>query len=92
MAVQGAAAYWFSDQPKGGCKPPKSWRLLYRAGTEWKPVGATTAYATAENQYCEVRFQPVTTDALRLEVQLEDKFSAGILEWRLLKSTEQKEK
>jgi hypothetical protein len=30
-----------------------------------------------------VTFTPVTTTALRLEVQLQPKFSGGILEWRM---------
>jgi hypothetical protein len=82
--ISGSAVYWFSDQPKGGCKPPKSWRVLYRDGEEWKPVAEPTGYPTAEDKFCEVRFKPVKTSALRVEVQLEDKFSAGILEWRVI--------
>jgi len=30
-----------------------------------------------------VRFKPVETKALRLDVQLQQDFSAGILEWRI---------
>jgi hypothetical protein len=37
--VKGSAVYWYSDEPRGGCKPPKNWRLLYRDGQEWRPVG-----------------------------------------------------
>jgi hypothetical protein len=32
-----------------------------------------------------VKFQPVTTRALRLEVKLEKDYSGGILEWRVAK-------
>src|SRR5262245_36013797 len=82
MTVKGSDVYWFSDQPKGGCKPPKNWRVLYQDGADWKPVAEPSGYPIAEDTFCEVRFKPVRTGALRLEVQLEDKFSAGILEWR----------
>jgi uncharacterized protein len=54
---------------------------LYRDGTEWKPVPEPSGYPLKVDQFCEVRFKPVTTDALRLEVKLEAGFSGGILEW-----------
>ena len=31
-----------------------------------------------------VEFSPVTTDSLRLEVTLQDGYSAGVLEWRIV--------
>jgi hypothetical protein len=84
MTVSSVAVYWFDDTPtKGGCKLPKSWRLLFRDGKEWKPVPEPGQYLVAKDQFCEVKFQPVTTSALRLEVQLEKDYSGGILEWRV---------
>jgi hypothetical protein len=84
MTARGSAVYWYSDQPRGGCKPPKNWRLLYRDGKEWKPVAEPSDYPVAIDKFCEVGFKPVTTSALRLESQLQDGFSAGILEWRVI--------
>jgi hypothetical protein len=85
-AVSSAAIYWFDDTPtKGGCKLPKSWRLLYKDGNAWKPVPEPGEYPVARDQFCEVKFQPVTTRALRLEVKLEKDYSGGILEWRVAK-------
>lgn len=78
-----ARVYWFVDSPPGGCKPPKNWRLLYRDGGAWKPVFGAGDYPLGRDRFCEVRFGPVTTDALRLEVQLEPGFSGGILEWQV---------
>jgi Beta-L-arabinofuranosidase, GH127 middle domain/Beta-L-arabinofuranosidase, GH127 catalytic domain len=84
MAVSSAAVYWFDDTPtKGGCKLPKSWRLLYRDGKDWKPVAEPGKYPVAKDRFCEVKFKEVTTTALRLEVRLEDGYSGGILEWRV---------
>lgn len=83
-AVSSAAVYWFDDTPtRGGCKLPKSWRVLYRDGKDWKPVADAGEYVVAKDKFCEVTFKEVTTGALRLEVQLEKDFSGGILEWRV---------
>jgi len=84
MAVASAQVYWFDDTPsKGGCKLPKSWRVLYKDGKEWKPVEKPSGYPVARDSFCEVKFQEVTTSALRVEVQLEKDYSGGILEWRV---------
>ncbi len=80
-----AEVYWFDDTGRGGCRVPKSWRLLYRDGKEWKPVEGASAYGVEKDKLNRVAFQPVTTTALRLEVQLQPNFSGGILEWRLPK-------
>ncbi|MBX7168883.1 MAG: glycoside hydrolase family 127 protein [Pirellulales bacterium] len=84
-AVARAAVYWFDDTGTGHCKVPASWRLVYRDGDAWRPVElqAGSAYATAVDRYNEIQFAPVETNAVRLEVQLQDGMSAGILEWRL---------
>jgi hypothetical protein len=78
-----AEVYWFDDTGKGGCRVPQSWRLLYKDGDQWKPIAATTDYGVKRDQFNRVTFTPVTTTALRLEVQLQPKFSGGILEWRM---------
>jgi hypothetical protein len=83
MMISSASVYWFDDTPRGGCKLPKSWRLLYKDGKDWKPVEGASDYVVAKDKFCEVKFKEVTTPALRLEVQLEKDFSGGILEWRV---------
>jgi hypothetical protein len=60
---------------------PQSWRLLYKAGAEWKPVQASTAFGTAKDQFNVVRFAPVTTTALRLELLMQPNVSAGVQKW-----------
>jgi DUF1680 family protein len=82
--VAGVEVYWFDDTGRGRCRVPESWKLLYREdGGPWKPVQATSEYGVVKDQYNRLGFQPVTTDALRLEVQLQPEFSGGILEWRV---------
>ena len=81
--VSRAEIYWFDDTGRGQCRLPKSWRLLYRTGDEWKPVSGASAYATEADRYNTVTFDPVETTDLRIEVQLREGFSGGILEWRV---------
>ncbi|MBM4088304.1 MAG: glycoside hydrolase family 127 protein [Planctomycetes bacterium] len=82
-AVSTVSVYWFDDAGRGGCRVPASWRLLYRDGNSWTPVQATGECGTGRDCFNSVSFQPVTTDALRVEVQLQPGFSGGILEWRV---------
>lgn len=81
VSVSEVAIYWFDDTGRGQCRTPKSWRLLYRVADQWKPVTTTSDFGVEKDQFNQVRFTPVTTDALRLEVQLADGFSGGVLEW-----------
>lgn len=80
------SVYWFDDAAgNGGCRVPKSWRLLYKDGDTFKPVITQAAYGTDKDQYNTVTFAPVTTTTLKLEIQLQDGFSGGILEWKVKK-------
>lgn len=79
--VSETAVYWFDDTGIGECRVPKSWRLLYRDGDQWKPVETTDPAGVALNRYNRITFQPITTTALRLEVTLQPTWSAGIQEW-----------
>jgi hypothetical protein len=84
--VSGVSVYWFDDTGKGQCRKPQSWRLLYRDGNEWKPVSAGAAaseYGTKLDTLNRVTFTPVQTTGLRIEVQLKEHFSGGILEWKV---------
>jgi hypothetical protein len=82
-AVSGAKVYWFDDTGVGGCRVPETWRLLYRDGTEWKPVPGVKEYPVAKDKFCEIVFPPVSTTALRLEADLMKGYSSGILEWEV---------
>lgn len=78
-----AEVYWFDDTGRGGCRVPKSWRLLWLDGKDWKPVEAAVAYGVEKDKFNAVAFKPVTTKCIRLEVELQPGFSGGILEWRV---------
>ncbi|MCP5119371.1 MAG: hypothetical protein GY953_51880 [bacterium] len=76
--------YWADDSnTRGRCRIPRSWRVLFRDGQEWRPVEAAAAYGTEIDTFNRVEFQPVETTALRIEAELGPRFSAGIFEWRV---------
>jgi DUF1680 family protein len=80
--VSAVEVYWFDDTGHGGCRVPASWRCVYREGKEWKPVATDAAGGVEKNKFNRLTFQPVTTDGLRIEVQLQKGFSGGVLEWK----------
>jgi hypothetical protein len=83
--VRAVQVYWFDDTSAGGqCRPPDSWRVLYRDGEEWKDVAHAAPYETALDTFNRVSFDPVTTSALRIEAKLKPKYSGGILEWKII--------
>lgn len=82
--VSSVSVYWFDDERRPGqCRVPQSARVLYREGKEWKPVTAQGELGCQIDKLNTLKFEPVTTDALRIEVQLRKDFSGGILEWKV---------
>ncbi len=81
--VSAVEVYWFDDTGRGQCRVPVSWRLLYRKGSEWIPVINKGSYGVEKDTYNRVTFEPIQTTGLRLEIQLQEKFSAGIHEWKV---------
>ena len=80
--VQSATVYWYDDGPWGGCRVPKSWRILYQDGQgKWQPVSGADGYPIDKGSACTVNFDPVKTKAVRLEIVLPDDNSAGLFEW-----------
>ncbi len=81
--IKSTDVYWFDDTGKGQCRVPKSWRAVYRDGAGWKPVDGAGDYEVAPNKFNGMKFKPVKTTAVRLEVDLQPEFSGGILEWKV---------
>jgi hypothetical protein len=73
--------YWFDDTGRGGCKTPKSWRVLYRdASGAFSAVDNTAPYGTEKDRFNEVTFAPVETDAIKIEIVLFENWAAGVQE------------
>jgi hypothetical protein len=76
--------YWWDEAPWGEGRVPSSARLLAHAKDgSWQEVSSPTPLGLAKDCYNELAFAPLTTDALRLEVQVKPKNLAGILEWQV---------
>jgi hypothetical protein len=80
--LSSAQVYWFDDTGAGSCRVPQSWKLLSKQGETWEPVQASSPFTTRLDGYNTVRFAPITTTALRIEVKLQPGYSGGILEWK----------
>jgi len=83
--VHSVRVYWYDDGARGRCRVPRTWSLSHREGSEWKPVmlKASSKYANAIDAWNAVEFEPVEADALRIDVELQPNFSAGVLEWEI---------
>ncbi len=82
--VRAVTVSWFDDTGTGECRLPASWRLLYRDDNDaWQPVEGVASYPIRKTEPVKVSFTPVTTKALRLEIQLPPNFSAGLYEWEV---------
>ncbi len=81
--VSAAAVYWFDDTGIGECRLPKSWGLKVKVKGEWKEVSNPSGYGVEKDKYNRTTFDPVEAEAMRLEVQLPERLSAGIHEWRV---------
>jgi len=77
--VSEIGVYWFDDTGVGQCRIPKSWRVLHLTSGGWKPVSRSPS--PTKDQWNRMKFSPIKTTALRLEVELQPDFSGGILEW-----------
>jgi hypothetical protein len=75
--------YWFDDTGHGQVRVPASWRLLHKSSDHWLPVQTSDPYGVARDRYNRVRFTPVETQALRLEVTMQGAWSAGVQEWKV---------
>ncbi len=80
--VSSAEVYWFDDAPWGGCRVPRSWSLYYKDNAgQWQPVANPGEYTVRKGDANMVTFDSVTTTAMKLEVVLPEKNSAGVFEW-----------
>jgi len=83
--ISRSEVYWADDgtvRRFGGVRLPAAWQVTYWDGSAWRPVSAASGYEVRRDDFSRVRFSPVTTTRLRLEVSLHEGGTAGILEWR----------
>jgi hypothetical protein len=83
LTLSETSVYWFDDTGEGGCRVPASWKAFYKDGAEWAPVEAAGPYGVEKDKYNTVAFKPAKTAGLRIEITLQEKFSGGVLEWKV---------
>lgn len=80
--ISSAKVYWYDDGPFGGCRIPKSWKILVQTTAgDWKEVETEGNYPLKKDELNTVKFKKVTASAVKLEIQLPEDNSAGIYEW-----------
>jgi uncharacterized protein len=76
--------YWWDDTQ--GVRVPASSRLKYWTGSEFAAVPGAEEVGIQRDAFNRSTFDDITTTRLRIEIDGADKFSTGILEWRVLDS------
>lgn len=79
--VSRSDVYWFKDD--GGIDVPKSYKIQYWDGSQWKEVKKASGLKTAVNTFNTTTFTPVSTNSIRLETVSNGSASTGILEWKV---------
>lgn len=83
QTVSESSVYWYDDSPWGGCTIPSSYRILYMKAGEWTPVDILSDTGIKKDQYNTIKFKPVMTSAIKMEVQLPAEHATGIHEWKV---------
>jgi DUF1680 family protein len=87
LTISGVKVYWFDDTGRGECRLPESWRLERLDGDKWVPIQLAD-YPIHKDQWCEVKFPPVQTSAMRLVVKLRPGWAAGVRQWKIEEAEE----
>ncbi len=81
--ISSVEVYFFDDTGQGECRIPESWKILYKQNDQFKPVSNSKGLGTEKDKYNKTSFDPVQTDALRIEIQSQPDFAGGIHEIRI---------
>ncbi|MGI6401911.1 MAG: glycoside hydrolase family 127 protein [Thermoguttaceae bacterium] len=76
--------YWFDDRSiNGGCAVPQSWKLTWfdEETDQWVDVATADEYSVDMDKDIVVNFDEITTKKIRIEAQLQEGLSGGILRW-----------
>jgi len=79
--ISSSSVYWYDDGPWGGCRIPASYKLYYQKDNNWVEVKITTPYQNEKDKMNTVKFEPVSTKAIKMVVQLPVDNATGIHEW-----------
>ena len=80
--ISEARVYWFDDTDNRDKEFPSDWRILYKNNGDWIPVNTTSEFGKKRDTYNTVAFEPVETEALRLEITMPE-VSGGIIDLQI---------
>ena len=80
--ISSSSVYW-ADRSGSRFRIPKSYQLLYRRDGRWIPLGSEKTLTAKADMMNTFTFNPVTTDALRLQASFSRNTTGGILEWSI---------
>lgn len=82
--LRSVEVYWWDERRVNRhCRVPATWRVLHQVDGTWKPIAGQSEGPVELDQFNKISFPPTTVQKLRLEVQLQPNWSAGILEIQL---------
>ncbi|TWU37126.1 glycoside hydrolase family 127 protein [Novipirellula artificiosorum] len=84
ISTKKVRVFWWDDHR--GVRLPAACRVKYWDGDKFVPVSNPEGLGVKASEYNTTTFDEVQTDQLRLEMDGEDDFSTGILEWQVLDS------
>lgn len=84
ISTDAIEVFWWDDHM--GVRLPSAARLLYWNGGQFTPVQSTKQIGVEGDIYNSLKFKDITTDKLRLEIDGSDRFSTGVIEWKVLDS------
>lgn len=84
ISTRQVAVYWWDDRQ--GVRLPKACRLLYWDGTAFVQVQGASGLGVSGGRYNTTTFDEVRTSRLRLEIDGNDQYSTGIIEWKVIDS------
>jgi DUF1680 family protein len=84
VSTRQVEVYWWDDQR--GVRLPKACRLKFWDGKNFAEVSNAGGLGVAGDKFNVTTFDEVSTTRLRLEMNGNETFSTGVLEWRVLDS------
>ena len=79
--ISSVKVYWFDDTGSGACRLPKSWKILYRNSQgNFEPADNDGPYPIEKDKFNKVAFKPVKTSCIKIEIQLQKDWAAGVQE------------
>ncbi|MBX3321974.1 MAG: glycoside hydrolase family 127 protein [Phycisphaeraceae bacterium] len=81
--IRSVSMFWFDDTGTGECRVPASWRVLTPEGDQWVAVATSDEFGVRRGTFNTVTFEPVRTRTVRVEIQLREGYSGGVVEMQI---------